>query len=252
MTCLVIGLSYGAFIFSTDKYRSSELLISKLNYSIDITEDGSSKSTINGSSVTVPASTKVYLNITLTSVNEIDSKYTLAYKTTSSAKVQYTDRTQWNTQGVIKGIDSNTYSKKIRVVIDNTDISTSSTVNFQVYGGYYWRIIRTNADGGVRLLYHGTSTTATNAYLSSDTPRFNSGFIDSMQVGYMYGTSGSLENNRTNENSSTIKTVIDNWYKDNLNTNYGKYLSTTAVYCNDREIGSGTYSVKADDFNYAA
>ena len=136
MTCLVIGLSYGAFIFSTDKYRSSELLISKLNYSIDIQEDGSSKSTINGSSVTVPASTKVYLNITLTSVNEIDSKYTLAYKTSTNAKVQYSDRTPWNTQGVIKGIDSNTYSKKIRVVIDNTNISTPSTVNFQVYGGY--------------------------------------------------------------------------------------------------------------------
>ena len=136
MTCLVIGLSYGAFIFSTDKYRSSELLISKLNYSIDIQEDGSNKSTINGTSVTVPASTKVYLNITLTSVNEIDSKYTLAYKTSTNAKVEYTDRTPWNTQGVIKGIDSNTYSKKIRVVIDNTDISTPSTVNFQVYGGY--------------------------------------------------------------------------------------------------------------------
>ena len=136
MTCLVIGLSYGAFIFSTDKYRSSELLISKLNYSIDIQEDGSNKSTINGTSVTVPASTKVYLNITLTSVNEIDSKYTLAYKTSSNAKVQYTDRSPWNTQGIIKGIDSNTYSKKIRVVIDNTDVSTPSTVNFQVYGGY--------------------------------------------------------------------------------------------------------------------
>ena len=136
MTCLVIGLSYGAFIFSTDKYRSSELLISKLNYSIDIQEDGSNKSTINGTSVTVPASTKVYLNITLTSVNEIDSKYTLAYKTSTNAKVQYSDRTPWNTQGVIKGIDSNTYSKKIRVVIDNTNISTPSTVNFQVYGGY--------------------------------------------------------------------------------------------------------------------
>ena len=136
MTCLVIGLSYGAFIFSTDKYRSSELLISKLNYSIDIQEDGSNKASINGTSVTVPASTKVYLNITLTSVNEIDSKYTLAYKTSSNAKVEYTDRTPWNTQGVIKGIDSNTYSKKIRVVIDNTEVSTPSTVNFQVYGGY--------------------------------------------------------------------------------------------------------------------
>ena len=136
MTCLVIGLSYGAFIFSTDKYRSSELLISKLNYSIDIQEDGSNRASINGTSVTVPASTKVYLNITLTSVNEIDSKYTLAYKTSTNAKVEYSDRTPWNTQGVIKGIDSNTYSKKIRIVIDNTDISTPSIVNFQVYGGY--------------------------------------------------------------------------------------------------------------------
>ena len=136
MTCLVIGLSYGAFIFSTDKYRSSELLISKLNYSIDIQEDGSNRASINGTSVTVPASTKVYLNITLTSVNEIDSKYTLAYKTSTNAKVEYSDRTPWNTQGVIKGIDSNTYSKKIRVVIDNTEVSTPSTVNFQVYGGY--------------------------------------------------------------------------------------------------------------------
>ena len=671
MTCLVIGLSYGAFIFSTDKYRSSELLISKLNYSIDIQEDGSNKSTINGTSVTVPASTKVYLNITLTSVNEIDSKYTLAYKTSTNAKVQYSDRTPWNTQGIIKGIDSNTYSKKIRVVIDNTDISTPSIVNFQVYGGYsfnsyanieltdgyvsvsgpytevatnignrlvdiiesdtscltsnsntclyggeniknyvqypenedktknlwriigsyqiddqtlpklisqsttstststlttdltsfyntledkevlvqetnkfncftntcvestytniglltdyeynqiggvnsylasnenyyintsseikevtssgitnpsstsglkptiylqtgvqvtgsgtvsdpyiispasdinlvsytlngqatnktyadllktnvvknvtckngtiatwdntdfsiklknihtpdyctidfgdgytvtltatngtvspssqvtgyngsvsftvspnsgfkaeletntcggtlsgntytvnnitsgktcsitfksstptlyaklladktmrpdrgrfssvlttdntktlytgtengttvyyfagnatdnwvkfgknasnkdlYWRIIRTNADGGVRLLYHGTSTTATDAVINTSTA-FNTTYNNPMYVGYMYGTSGSLVNNRTNANNSTIKTTIDNWYKDNLNTNYGKYISTTAVYCNDRSVTNGTYSTSSS-FDYAA
>ena len=31
----------------------------------------------------------------------------------------------------------------------------------------YWRIIRTNSDGGVRLLYHGTSTTATDAYIGT-------------------------------------------------------------------------------------
>ena len=60
----------------------------------------------------------------------------------------------------------------------------------------------------------------------------------------MYGSTGSIANARTNQtNSSTIKTAIDNWYKDNLNTNYGKYLSTTAVYCNDR-----TYTVS--DYTY--
>ena len=58
-------------------------------------------------------------------------------------------------------------------------------------------------------------------------------------------------NNRTNANNSTIKTTIDNWYKDNLNTNYGKYISTTAVYCNDRSVTNGTYSTSSS-FDYAA
>ena len=113
----------------------------------------------------------------------------------------------------------------------------------------YWRIIRTNSDGGVRLLYHGTSTTATDAYIG--TSKFNETYNDSMYVGYMYGTSGSQESNRTNENSSTIKTAIDNWYAQNM-TSYTKYLSTTAVYCNDREVGSGTYSATGSSFKYVA
>ena len=112
----------------------------------------------------------------------------------------------------------------------------------------YWRIIRTNADGSIRLLYHGTST-ATDAYIG--TSKFNEKSNDSMYVGYMYGTSGSQESNRTNTNNSTIKTAIDNWYASNM-TSYTKYLSTTAVYCNDREVGSGTYSATGSNFYYAA
>ena len=128
----------------------------------------------------------------------------------------------------------------------------NATDNWVYFGGYYWRIIRTNADGGVRLLYHGTSTTATDAYISSSTA-FNLTYSDPMYAGYMYGTSGSLVNNRTNEKTSTIKEVIDTWYQNNLNTNYGKYLSTTAVYCNDRSVTDGLYSTDAfSEFNYAA
>ena len=103
----------------------------------------------------------------------------------------------------------------------------------------YWRIIRTNSDGSVRLLYHGTSTTATDAYIG--TSKFNSGRDNIAYVSYMYGSLGSIANARTNQtNSSTIKTAIDNWYKDYLNTNYGKYISTTAVYCNDRSTSDNT------------
>ena len=103
----------------------------------------------------------------------------------------------------------------------------------------YWRIIRTNSDGSVRLLYHGTSTTATDAYIG--TSAFNSSFDNIAYVSYMYGNLGSVANARENTTDSTIKTIIDNWYKDNLNTNYGKYLSTTAVYCNDRSTSDNAY-----------
>ena len=103
----------------------------------------------------------------------------------------------------------------------------------------YWRIIRTNSDGGVRLLYHGTSTTATDAYISESA--FNSSYDNIAYVSYMYGSLGSVENARANTTNSTIKTTIDNWYISNLEAKgYTKYLSTTAIYCNDR-TGDGTY-----------
>ena len=114
----------------------------------------------------------------------------------------------------------------------------------------YWRIIRTNSDGGVRLLYHGTSTTTTDAYIGISA--FNTTYNNPMYVGYMYGTSGSLVNNRTNTNNSTIKTTIDTWYTRNLEAKgYTKYISTTAVYCNDRSVTKGTYSTSSS-FDYAA
>ena len=108
----------------------------------------------------------------------------------------------------------------------------------------YWRIIRTNSDGSVRLLYHGTSTTATDAYIG--TSAFNSSFNNIAYVSYMYGSLGSISSARENTNNSTIKTTIDNWYISNLEAKgYTKYLSTTAVYCNDRSISS-------DSINFGA
>ena len=112
----------------------------------------------------------------------------------------------------------------------------------------YWRIIRTNADGSIKLLYAGTSPDTEKAYIGMSA--FNTTYNDPMYVGYKYGTTGSLENNRLNTNDSTIKTYIDNWYKNNL-TAYTKYLSNDAVYCNDRNLGSGqTYST-TKRFDYA-
>ena len=135
---------------------------------------------------------------------------------------------------------------------NNTDVyyfAGDARNNWVKFGGYYWRIIRTNSDGSIRLLYHGTSPETQNAYIGDSEIAFNENYNVSMYVGYKYGTSGSLENNRSNTNDSTIKKTIDAWYKDNL-VNYTKYLSTSAVYCNDRELGSGTYSATGDKFYY--
>ena len=104
----------------------------------------------------------------------------------------------------------------------------------------YWRIIRTNSDGGVRLLYHGTSTTATDAYIG--TSQFNSSHNDIAHVSYMYRNLGSVSNARANTTNSTIKTTIDNWYTSNLEAKgYTKYISTTAVYCNDRSTSDNSH-----------
>ena len=146
---------------------------------------------------------------------------------------------------------------------NNTDVyyfAGDARNNWVKFGGYYWRIIRTNSDGSIRLLYHGTSTTATDAYIKSDVKhKFcwseNSQGVcqndDPMYAGYMYGTSGSLENNRLNINNSTIKIAIDTWYKDNM-IPYTKYLSTTAIYCNDRSIVSGQYNLGNSTFTFGA
>ena len=121
--------------------------------------------------------------------------------------------------------------------------------NWVKFAGFYWRIIRTNHDGSIKLLYAGTSPDTTSGYIGESA--FNSSYNSPKYAGYMYGTDGSLSESRTNTNNSTIKTYIDNWYSTNLSS-YSKYISTEAVYCNDRQLDSGqTWSTSSSSsFNY--
>ena len=115
----------------------------------------------------------------------------------------------------------------------------------------YWRIIRTNSDGSIRLLYAGTSPDTSEGIIGVSAYNNTGYHSDPMYVGYMYGTSGSLENNKTNENSSDIKKFIDHWYEKYF-INYTKYLSTTAAFCNSRVLGKNQdYSISSA-FNYEA
>ena len=113
------------------------------------------------------------------------------------------------------------------------------TDNWVSFGGFYWRIIRINEDGSIRMIYQGTSATTMGSETQIGTSVFNSSYSDNMYVGYMY-TSGNVHGSGTD---STIKGVLDRWYEDYLRANYSKYISSEAGFCGDR--GSNTSSTGA-------
>ena len=121
--------------------------------------------------------------------------------------------------------------------------------NWVSFAGFYWRIIRINGDGSIRMIYSGEDTgTVTEANRTGEatqigTSAFNEHANDNAYVGYMYGTPGSdtYEETHANINDSTIKTVLDNWYQQNL-LSYSSYISTEQGFCNDRVALTGAYT----------
>ena len=110
------------------------------------------------------------------------------------------------------------------------------TNNYVYFAKNWWQIIRINGDGTIRMIYTGNPNGSnTNQYISYSYFN-NNNYNDNAYVGYMYGSVGSSTYNAThaNTNSSTIKTVIDTWYQNNLSS-YSQYIAD-AIYCNDREV----------------
>lgn len=131
-----------------------------------------------------------------------------------------------NTNGIYKSEDDLGNSYYFRGNVTN---------NYVYFAKNWWQIIRINGDGTIRMIYTSNpNDSSADQYISKS--RFNNNYNDNAYVGYMYGTAGSSTYNatHTNINSSTIKTVIDTWYQNNLSS-YSKYIAD-AIYCNDREV----------------
>ena len=107
---------------------------------------------------------------------------------------------------------------------------TGNPNNWVQFGGFYWRIIRINGDGSIRMIYQGTSANETGEGTQIGYSAFNDSYDNNMYVGYMY-TSGQVHGSGT---SSDIKRVLDEWYSNNLATNYGQYIDGNAGFCGDR------------------
>ena len=114
---------------------------------------------------------------------------------------------------------------------------TGKPNNWVQFAGFWWRIIRINGDGSIRMIYQGTSANETGSETQIGSSQFNSDWEDNMYVGYMY-QSGQLHGLQT---SSTIKGVLDTWYINNIaNKGFGEYVDGNAGFCGDRRTSSGS------------
>ena len=144
-------------------------------------------------------------------------------------------------KGIFAIADSDGTSYYYRGSVDN---------NYFQFANLWWRVVRVNGDGTVRLIYDGT-TAHKNGESSTDrqygTSEFNTANNDNMYVGYMY-TSGQANGLGT---SSTIKQANDAFYDAKL-ASYASYIDTNAGFCGDRStlnLQSGVGTGKVTTYN---
>ncbi len=150
----------------------------------------------------------------------------------------------------------------------------------------YWRIIRINGDGSIRMIYTGTTDpknessvigsngvymTGTGTQINATTYQFNSSYNKAEYVGYQYiegqqhgfgkcdGTNNaSCTVNGNTVYNSTIKQAIDKWY---VGTTLEKDAATKAlvsqdqIFCNDRSASStqtAAWTSTGADYFYGA
>ena len=111
------------------------------------------------------------------------------------------------------------------------------TDNWVRWAGFYWRIIRINEDGTIRMIYQGTSANTTGSNTLIQASAFNSTYNDNAYVGFKY-TTNNVHGTGTN---STILGVLNTWYQNNL-VSYADDLDGNAGFCGDREPSTSSSS----------
>ena len=180
--------------------------------------------------------------------------------TTASDKGMYSAQDDLGTSYYFRGsVDNNwvkygKYTKDMyncnNGTISATDTGNSCTKIASNGDDMYWRIIRINGDGSIRMIYSGVTppTESTKVIKTTDTSLGNSSFNKDSNsaeyVGYMY-TIG--EQHGTSQ-SSDIKTFLDNWYANYTDLNKTGTKITDQIYCNDRT--ASTSDVAYSTTNY--
>ena len=113
------------------------------------------------------------------------------------------------------------------------------TNNYLVFGNYCWRIVRTVEDGSVRLRYGGTPIQNGETYTCPQTGT-------AVNIGTSAYNASYNNKSDVNYKTSSIRTTVENWYRDNIwkngqNTKVTNLIADTP-YCNDMsERVDGSY-----------
>jgi len=127
-------------------------------------------------------------------------------------------------EGMFKAEDDDGTSYYYRGAVEN---------NYVKFANKFWRIIRINGDGSIRLIYDGTSAHE-NGESSTDrvaiqNVAFNTNYNDNAYVGFKY-TVGEIHG--LNEKSNAL-IQLETWYTNNL-ASYASKLDSNAGFCGDR------------------
>ena len=125
---------------------------------------------------------------------------------------------------------------------------TGNPNNWIQFGGFYWRIIRINGDGTIRMIYQGTSANTTGTGTQIGTSAFNSSADNKTYVGLVYD--GSTQHG--SGQPSTIMTNLNNWYNSNLAKYEEDYIDTGTGFCSDRNMASGSNFNSSGSIYYAS
>ena len=115
------------------------------------------------------------------------------------------------------------------------------------FGGFYWKIIRMNGDGSIRLIYNGTTPNATGnaTSINNQIYQYNTTYPDPTYVGFMYGKDFSLH---TSDETTYVNIASLTKYYFGSNYEFDPKTETFKITGN---IKSGTFTQMQDQFtNY--
>ena len=112
------------------------------------------------------------------------------------------------------------------------------------FGEFYWKIIRTNGDGSLRLIYNGKTANATgnNTAINNTTYQYSTKYPDPTYVGYMYGKN--FEHQISDETTYYGIAVATKYY---FADDY-EFDDTTENYKLKGNMKQGTFSEMKEEF----